>query len=911
MLDSFGVSLSFGAMGNAAHSAVPNVVYRFGLFVLDAGAGTLSRNGVRVKVQDQPFRLLLLLLQHAGQVVSREEIQNRLWPGNTYVEFDKSLGVAVLKVREALADEAGNPRFVETIPRRGYRFIAPVAVENLSEVRGAEKMDEAGRPSPTVSADRRAAAAAPAPGWPRWLWALPLVVLAAGFAVYKYAPRRSPAARVAPVQVHVRRSVAVLGFRNLPERPEDNWLSPAFAEMLSTDLAAGGELRMVSGEDVARAKSELPLSDEDTLAKSTLQRLRIDPGADVIVVGSYTVLANGGARDIRLDLRLQDTGSGETIAEDSVTGSENDLFTMVSEAGVRLRQRLGIAALPSTSTGAARTLLPRQPAIRFYTEGRARVWAFDFVGARDLLLKAVAADPDYPLSHAALSEAWDHLGYSAKAKTEAQRALSLSRDLPREQRLLIEGQYWNTVQDYPRAVAIYRSLFELFPDNLEYGLLLAAAQRWVAPRDSLETLAALRRLPFPTGDDPRIDLSEASSWINQDLAKAHAAAARAVAKGTAQGSHLLVARAYGVLCQQGSNIGSSAAEAFAACENARQSYAAAGDRNNEARTLSDYAGLYYLQGDLSRAEAMWRQAVPEFRQVGDVEAVAAVSNNLGDVFLMRGNLGEAEKFLEQAIPGYQAVQDKEGVALALSDLGDLRRQRGELQAALTSYRQAQATAKEIDDKNAGAYVLAGMGNVQLEQDNLEGARKSYEQSLAIREQAGQQQAAEETQTALAQVEIEEGHAARAEAEARQCERQFHQDQQADDELTASTVLMDALLAEGKKAEAQKEMEAEQALASKSQNSLLRLQFTLASARVLLASDRPQSSRPLLLQVVREAGAHGFAGLELESRLATADLDGRTEGPATEREQLRAVEKAAEAKGFGRISREAAAHLPEK
>ena len=144
--------------------------------------------------------------------------------------------------------------------------------------------------------------------------------------------------------VHVRRSVAVLGFRNLPGRPEDNWLSSAFSEMLNTELAAGGELRMVSGRDVARAKSELPLSDEDSLSKSTLQRLRTNPGADVVVVGSYTMLPADPKRRIRLDVRLQDTAGGETIAEESVSGDENDLFNLVSDLGGKLRRSLGVAA---------------------------------------------------------------------------------------------------------------------------------------------------------------------------------------------------------------------------------------------------------------------------------------------------------------------------------------------------------------------------------------------------------------------------------------------------------------------------------------------------------------------------------------------------------------------------------------
>ena len=103
-------------------------------------------------------------------------------------------------------------------------------------------------------------------------------------------------------------------------------MSKAFAEMLSTELAAGGGLRLVSDEDVARTKRELVLGDEETLAKATLDRLRMNPGADVVVLGSYTPMPGKSGDRIRLDVRLQDTATGETIAEEAVTGSKEDLF---------------------------------------------------------------------------------------------------------------------------------------------------------------------------------------------------------------------------------------------------------------------------------------------------------------------------------------------------------------------------------------------------------------------------------------------------------------------------------------------------------------------------------------------------------------------------------------------------------
>src|SRR5580698_1461265 len=101
---------------------------QFGVFEVDRSSGELRRSGVKVRIQSQPFRLLMALLDHPGEVVSRETLQQQLWGEATTVDFDHSLGIAVNKLREALGDSAENPRFVETLAKRGYRFIAPVKV---------------------------------------------------------------------------------------------------------------------------------------------------------------------------------------------------------------------------------------------------------------------------------------------------------------------------------------------------------------------------------------------------------------------------------------------------------------------------------------------------------------------------------------------------------------------------------------------------------------------------------------------------------------------------------------------------------------------------------------------------------------------------------------------------------------
>ena len=107
-------------------SAAPATLFRFGLFEADAARGTLTRHGVRVRIQDQPFRVLILLLEKPGEIVSREVLRQKLWPEGTYVDFDGSLNVILKKLRAAIDDDSDNPRFIETVPRRGYRFIAPV-----------------------------------------------------------------------------------------------------------------------------------------------------------------------------------------------------------------------------------------------------------------------------------------------------------------------------------------------------------------------------------------------------------------------------------------------------------------------------------------------------------------------------------------------------------------------------------------------------------------------------------------------------------------------------------------------------------------------------------------------------------------------------------------------------------------
>jgi eukaryotic-like serine/threonine-protein kinase len=295
--------------------------------------------------------------------------------------------------------------------------------------------------------------------------------------------------------VPLRRSIAVLGFKNTSGRAEAAWLSTGLSEMLTTELGAGEQIRTVAEENVARAKVDLGLSDADSLAKDTLTRVRSNLGADYVVLGSFVDLGKESGEQIRVDMRLQDARTGETIGIVSEVGKEDELFDLVSRAGHDLRSKLGIGDMSEAEASGVRAAISANPeASRLYSEGLDKLRFFDAAAARELLEKAIAADPNYAVAHSALAAAWSALGYDATAKDEAKKAFDLSGKLPRESQLSIEGRYYEATKNWPKAIEVYRALWTFAPDDLDYGLRLANSQTLGAQNnEALVTIEALRK----------------------------------------------------------------------------------------------------------------------------------------------------------------------------------------------------------------------------------------------------------------------------------------------------------------------------------------------------------------------------------------------------------------------------------
>src|SRR5579885_3583355 len=245
--------------------------------------------------------------------------------------------------------------------------------------------------------------------------------------------------------------------------------------MMTTELAAGERLRTVSGENVARMKTDLALTDADSYAPETLRRIRTISGSDAVVLGSYVVVPSRAGGPIRVDLQIQDTGSGATLFRDRVVGTEEALLRVVAQAGSLLRSSLGVPDLSGESAKQVQASLPSSPdAARLYAQGIEKVRVYD------------AADPGNALVQSALAVAWGQLGYEQKAREAAKKALELASGLSREEHLTIEARYNESVHNYDRAAEIYRSLQEFFPDNPDYALRLAGTQTTAGrPKEAL------------------------------------------------------------------------------------------------------------------------------------------------------------------------------------------------------------------------------------------------------------------------------------------------------------------------------------------------------------------------------------------------------------------------------------------
>ncbi len=938
-------------MLGAAHKFRGDEELEFGYFRLDPEQKILWRDGQVLPLGPKVVQTLFVLAAHAGEVVGKEELIRQVWADVAVEENNLAHNIFVL--RKTLKEDPSGRFTIETVPRRGYRFCERPPTRPLvvppPEILPSHPVVV---PPPEILPSQLAVAQPLAPipaGKPLRRW-LGLALAFAALIVLSAIGLRLTGVRAADKGRH-RRSVAVVGFANLSQKSEAAWLSSALSEMLSSELGAGGKLLTIPDESVARARAELNLENRNGFSLETLQRLRQNLSADLIVSGAYTVLPPKAgpapaASDpqVRLDLRVQNATTGETLDSMSEAGQQSSLFDLIARVGTRVRQDLGVEIVGPEEAAQVRSSVSTNPdALRLYAEGVEKLRSFDALAARDRLQEAVQADSEYALAYSALAEAWMNLGYDGRAEQAAGTAFQLSGPLGLEQKLLIEGRYREAAHRWQEAVAAYRTLFHAYPDNLEYGLRLARAQRLAAEYPAAQsTLQLLQKLPPPFSTDPRIDLEE--SMIGEasgDVTAAERAAASAERKGRERGSRLLEARAK--LVKPVANLPAFVADQ----EQARHICEGLGDR--------DCVGQAWLRIGRSQiivpsSRAAIERALAIFRQVGDQRRLGEAQNVLSNFFLERNDFVEARRQNTAARATCQTIGDRSCLTKLILNDGNIDSTTGDVAAAEAKYRQALALARQTGedqliwgslnniatlltdykgdlpqaeatyrqlaeiDRTSGKewrmnFALSNLGAVLAAEGHLAEARRMLtEVQDRSRKSSGNPDFGSSTIT-LAQIDVVEGRLQDAETRLRPMAKVLEDDQHSFaatyyDEIAA------VQLAENKAAEGQRTAAHARALMGGRKTGFDSFHLAITEAK-LAAALHPENanmqarSLARLREISAQCSQSGFRGLEFEARLAEGEIEMRSGEARTGRDHLARLQHDASAMGFGLIARQAA------
>lgn len=400
------------AMVLDAFSATRAVV-RFGTFEADLRAGELHKRGVKVRIQEQPFQVLKALLQRPGELVTREELRSQLWRRDTFVDFDNGLNTSINKLREALGDSADNPRFVETVPRRGYRFIAPVAADHGE--------------TPSI-----AAGAAP------HRWTRTILIVAAVFVVaaalgiaYLQRDRRPPG-------LTEKDTIVLADFTNTTG---DRVFDGTLRQGLAVELEQSPYLSLVPEGEIQQTLRMMKRPADSTitseLAREICQRTRttiVLDGSIAQVGTQYTVI-----------LRATNCSNGQALTSTEARAPDkNRVLDALGRASSDMRRRLGesLATVQRFDTPLVQASTPSLEALQFYSLGyRALIGKGDSAAAIPFFREAVKHDPNFAMAYALLGNASWNVGENTAASDNIRKAYDLRSSVSESERLRIESAY--------------------------------------------------------------------------------------------------------------------------------------------------------------------------------------------------------------------------------------------------------------------------------------------------------------------------------------------------------------------------------------------------------------------------------------------------------------------------------------
>jgi TolB-like protein/DNA-binding winged helix-turn-helix (wHTH) protein/Tfp pilus assembly protein PilF len=389
-------------------SSPPHSVVRFGTYEVSLQSGEVRKAGLRIRVQQQPMKLLEILLEHPGEVVTREQLRSRVWPNESFGDFDQALNIAIGKLRSALGDSAENPRFIETLPKRGYRFIADVSVLN-ADARPKKPGSSAGDLTAAETGHTpQGAGLAVAPRRRLWLTRRAIVALALGLSLSILSVWLFRSRGRAPAGI---RSIAVLPLENLSGDASQNYFADGMTDELITDLAQIGALRVISRTSVMVYKGE----------RKPLPQIARELNVDAVVEG--TVLRSGDR--VRITAQLIEASTDKHLWSQSYEGELRDTLTLQSKVASAIADQIRINLTPREQAALKNVKVVNPEAYESYLKGR-YFWNKRTADGLKVALayfnEAIEEDPKYAKAYSGLADTYALLGdwqYAAMPPKEA------------------------------------------------------------------------------------------------------------------------------------------------------------------------------------------------------------------------------------------------------------------------------------------------------------------------------------------------------------------------------------------------------------------------------------------------------------------------------------------------------------
>src|SRR6266446_5225792 len=547
-------------------------ILRFGVFEVDVSSGELRKQGVRIKLQEQPFHVLAVLLERPGEVVTREELRNQNWPADTFVDFDNSLNTAINKLREALGDSADNPRFIETLPRRGYRFIAPVTGTD-----GATRGTATG--VSVVALPRRR----------KIVVATAIAVLAAGIA-------GGLLWRARQARHLTERDTIVLG--DFANSTGDAVFDGTLREGLSVQLHQSPFLSLLPEEGIHQTLMMMERPANTRLTPEITREVCQRTSSAAALNGSIALI---GAR-YTLILKAVNCVNGELLAgTEAQANDKSQVLDALGKAASEMRRRLGesLSTVQKYNTPLEQATTPSLEALQAYNFGSN---TDDDAAQLAFYQRAIQLDPNFAMAYWALA---NNTADTALSAAIARKAFELRAGLSEREKLHIEADYYGfRIGDLMKARRSAEVGAQTYPRDPNFLVSLglnsrALGQYEAALKESLELL----RL-YPYNSRPYRFLASAYLCLNR-VEEAEATVKEAHAKGL---DYRLAPDLYVIAFYRGDTS-----------EMARQAASAAGKAADEELLLALEADTAAYFGHLEKARESVRQAADSAGRAGEKE----------------------------------------------------------------------------------------------------------------------------------------------------------------------------------------------------------------------------------------------------------------------------------------------------